>query len=354
MRFRAALIWLLSGALVCCAVLRGAPTVDPFAFLRPSVVVNVDERRQLDRGESFARILPAVDRDVAIFAAVAVMADGDRLVTWVRDIAELKKSPYVLEIARFSDPPRLEDLGNLTLDAGDLLEIRTCHPGDCSVKLAGVEMDALRRAAGESSSDWKPAVQAAFRRIVLQRVQAYRAKGHAGLPGYEDRGGPPSASLEAKFASVVEHSAFMRQGAPEFAEYLRRFPAAAPMLGAESFIYWSKERLGGKSIISATHVTILRGGSDSRLPDALVAGKQIFATHYMNGSLTVTLLLRGDSGSRNYLAYVDRFDVDLVGGPMGGIARWFMQRRLKDEASNVLLGLRRRLESGEPGPRQRR
>ena len=40
----------------------------------------------------------------------------------------------------------------------------------------------------------------------------------------------------------------------------------------------------------------------------------------------------------------------MLGGVFGGLVRWFMQRRLKDEAATVLQGLRRRLESGEPPP----
>ena len=55
------------------------PGGDPFAFVRPSVAITEDDRRQLDRGASIARILPGQDREVAVFAAVAVDIDGDRL-----------------------------------------------------------------------------------------------------------------------------------------------------------------------------------------------------------------------------------------------------------------------------------
>ena len=48
--------------------------------------------------------------------------------------------------------------------------------------------------------------------------------------------------------------------------------------------------------------------------------------------------------------YVNRSQVDVLHGMFAGIIRWFMQRRLKAEAANVLQGLRRRLESGELPP----
>ena len=94
-------------------------------------------------------------------------------------------------------------------------------------------------------------------------------------------------------------------------------------------------------------MSILRGHA-AGLPDALVAGKEIFATRYVNASLNLTAIMRGESGGPNYLAYVNRSDVDMLGGVFGGLVRWFLQCRLRTEAANVLQGLRRRLESGEP------
>ncbi len=94
-------------------------------------------------------------------------------------------------------------------------------------------------------------------------------------------------------------------------------------------------------------MSILRGTGDDG-PEVVVAGKAVFATHYMDGSLAVTAIVRGGPTSRTYLAYLNRSDVDVLGGPFGGLARWMMQRRLKADASVVLQGLARRLESGEP------
>jgi len=119
--------------LVALHVLSAAPiAADPFAFFRPSVVVSTDERLRLDEGQAIARVLPGEDRQIAVFAAVPVNVDGDRLAAWVWKIAELKTSAAVLAIGRFSDPPRLEDLGALTLDDADLDDIRDCRTPSAS------------------------------------------------------------------------------------------------------------------------------------------------------------------------------------------------------------------------------
>ena len=91
-------------------------------------------------------------------------------------------------------------------------------------------------------------------------------------------------------------------------------------------------------------------GDGANVPEVVVAGKQIFATHYFNASLGVTVLVRGEPGHANYLVYVNRSALDVLQSKFGGVVRWFTQRRLKSEAGNVLEGLRRRLESGEPPP----
>jgi len=338
-------------ALLALQALTAVPAIDPFAFFQPTVTLTDDDRRQLDRGEPIAHALRADDSEVAVFAAIRVDVDGDRLVAWMRRIEALKKSAYVLAIGRFSDPPAIDDLASLALDDEELSELRGCRRGSCGLKLSAAEMAQVQRAAEEAGGDRNPAIQQAFRRLILERVNAYRAGGLTALPPYEnhdDRTWPATS-----FASVLGHSVFLTERLPRFAEHLGRYPQAATLEEetpeVESFLYWSKERVAGKAIISVTHVNMLRS-HDPRLPDALVAGKGIFATHYVNASLGVTAVIRGEPGASNYLVYLNRSDVDMLGGVFGGLVRWIMQRRLKAEAATVLQGLRRRLEGGEPPP----
>ena len=240
MRFRITVaLWPQVFTALSAAALVAAPAtvLDPFAFFRPSIAVSADDRRELDRGQSIARVVRGTDHEVGVFAAVQVSIDGDRLVAWVRQIAELKKSPYVLAIGRFSDPPRIEDLKGLTLDDEDLSAIRRCRPGDCDLKLARAEMNVLRQTLAKSGHDWKPVLQDAFCQIVLRRVQGYLANGHAGVEGYEDKDGP--LVLAARFSSLLRHSPFLTGSLPRFAEYLDQYPRA-PIADVESFIYWSK------------------------------------------------------------------------------------------------------------------
>jgi hypothetical protein len=96
-----------------------------------------------------------------------------------------------------------------------------------------------------------------------------------------------------------------------------------------------------------THLSIFRGAGGTQ-PDALVAGRGIFATHYVNASLGLTALVRAAPGGPNYFVYLNRSDLDLLTGPFAGIMKRIIQRRVRSEAASVLRGLRQRLESGVP------
>jgi hypothetical protein len=334
--------WL--GAVLTVAALGAAPADDPFEFFKPTVALSIDDRRQLDRSEPVARVIPSVDGEIAVFTVVPVGADGNRLVAWMRRIEELKRSSYVLAIGRMSDPPRIEDLAGLELDEEDMAEVRACKPGDCVIALSAEEMARLQHAGAGAAGEWKAGVQREFRRIVLQRARAYLTGGLRALAPYRNRGG--EVHLAQRFSTVLGHSAFLNQHAPQLAEYLDRYPHA-PLTNVESFLYWSKERLAGKPIISMTHVSILRDGNAS-LPDVLVAGRQVFATRYVNASLGLTAIVRDGPGTAHYLVYVNRSEVDVLERWFGGLVRWFAERRVRAEAADILRGLRTRLESGDP------
>ena len=98
--------------------------------------------------------------------------------------------------------------------------------------------------------------------------------------------------------------------------------------------------------MSITHVAISRGDG-SGAPLVVVAGKQVYANHYMIGALGLTMLLEDEEGSR-YLAYLNRSRVDVLGGLFGGLVRRIMEGRLRSEAGEAVQALRRRIEAGDP------
>jgi len=68
-----------------------APQGDALAFLQRTVMATANDRHQLQSGQPIARVLPAKGLEVAVFAAVPVKIDGDRLVAWMRHIEALRR-----------------------------------------------------------------------------------------------------------------------------------------------------------------------------------------------------------------------------------------------------------------------
>ncbi len=305
-----ALLAVSSGLAAQTVVGRDSPP-DPFAFFRSVVPITASDRQNIARGQSIVRILPGRDRQVAVFTAVPLQADGDRLIAWIRHIVQLKKNPVVLAIGRFSRTPDVADLAGLTLDEDDVRTIRGCSETDCGIKLTPAEIRELQQTVPDTSRAG-PSLQETFRRIVVRRVVQRETAEPADTAAPAVRLWDPDQTVEV-----------------------------------DAFTYWSKERFSGKPVISATHVRILRS-IDSRLPDVIVAEDQVFATHYINKSTSLIALLRGDGDGPNYLAYLNRSQVDVLGGLLGGVVRMGVEHRLKAQAPTVLKDLRRKIESGIP------
>ncbi len=117
--------------------------------------------------------------------------------------------------------------------------------------------------------------------------------------------------------------------------------------GADTFLYWSKERFGDKAVITVTHV-ILTHGDESTRPVLLMVGIQVFATHYLDASLSVTAFVREAPSSAAYFVYVQKSEVDLLAGFWGALARSLIEARIRKDGPTILRRVATRMSSGEP------
>jgi len=342
LRPTASIVAAIAAAGTALAALPGDSGSQPFAALLPDVRIDVAERVRLDDNRVIVRLLPAASRELGIVAAVRVNAPPERLIAWTQQISALQQGRYVPVVERFSDPPQLDDLAGLVLDAGDVRDLQNCRPGKCAVKLGALEIERLRAHLTPGSAPTQ-SVQQEFRRIVLERAQRYLADGDVALPPYYDDEPPVSAGAEV--ATLLTRLGLDAPHLPGLAEYLQQFPRVSHPQVVDSFLYWATESLGGKPIASVTHVTLLRGaGGDGAT--VLAVSKQVFASHYRDGAMSITAMT--GSGPQRYLLYVHRSHVDVLQGTFGGFVRSIIERRVRKEAPAVLARLRARLEEGAP------
>lgn len=306
----------------------------PFTWFEPEASVSAEDMDRLARGEVIVKPLPSKSAQLGVFAVTGLRQSPEIFVEWIRQISQLQRSKAVVASRRFSEPPVFSDLDGLTLDPRDLQAARECRPGRCALKLSAAEIQAIRRIADGGSDE---AIQYAFRRVLFERLTAYRNGGE-----------PAMAAAGGVFAALQASSPYIGRSDARLAQWLSA-PDRTPSPDVESFYYWSKEYYAsGKAVIALTQVGITRSPHGHASPEVAVVGKQVFASRYMNGMFTHITLVRDPDGGGTYMTYVNRAQLDVLTGFWGGLARTIINSRLKGDAATVLRTLRNRIESGPP------
>ncbi len=335
--------WLFVPAAVLCALAPGitgssqTPPTDAASVLRPYVRATAAELTRLDRGGVLTKTLDSPDgQEVTSFGAIRVACTAETFADRVRDIERFKASEYVLQIGRFAAQPASEDLSRLTLDASDRDAMRGCKPGSCGLRLPAAAMDHFRTSIPWGTPSETEAAAAAMRQFLIGEARTYLAGGSAALPDYADRAGTtPRAEAFRRLLRPVE---FRAESQPELFRWLERFPADT-MAGADSFLYWSREKFGLKPTISISHsVLVQRNGA------VIFGSKQVFASHYFEASLGMALFVPVPNASYGYVTYLNRSRVDTLRGLLAPLARLVAARRARDGLERMLSGVKVKLE----------
>ena len=135
---RTACIGLLACGLAVAASVRGVaqvPGPDPERVLAERFGLSAADLGQLSGGQVVTKIVPIQGPEMAVFGAVRIPDDKERLVRWIRDVEGFRKAADLGLSRKLSSPPAINDFGDLALDSGDLQALARCKPGDCALRL---------------------------------------------------------------------------------------------------------------------------------------------------------------------------------------------------------------------------
>jgi hypothetical protein len=293
--------------------------------------------RDLERiaaGEVIGHSLPADGSEVALAVATTIRVTPSFYLARLRDIVSFKTSEEVLQIGKVSTRPTTADFASLTFENDDVEDLRRCRLDDCGVKL---DREGIERLAAPDAN--LPGASAGMREYLARYTASYLTRGNAALIEYRDD--LPPRPLLADLGEILRHSAYLEQGWPELARNVAHFDGTLPP-GLDGFLYWSKEKIGPRAVVSVTHAVIspLRDGR------AAVATKQVYASHYSDASLGVTMLFERVSGAepRTLVIYTNRSRLDVFGGIFGGLKRPIVRSRARDGATRTMGRMRERME----------
>ena len=260
----------------------------------------------------------------------------------------------MLQIGTFGNPPQLRDVASLNVDEGDLQRLRECRVEECGVRLGADGIERIRREIDWRSPDASRNASSLVRQLLVDYVARYRQGGTEAAMEYANRA--PRLNVGREFASLIDADTVTSAYAPRLRRHLLEYPKSSTDKLTD-VVYWSKELVRGRPVISITHLATAAAIDDSPVAYA-IGSKQIYAMHYYDASLGLTLLVpdRTVSSPATYVVYLNRSRIDLFDGVFGGVARRIVAGRARTLVAEQLQRLQRVLaatSSQEPARRGR-
>ena len=307
-------------------------------LLQEVAAISDREWTDVERGEPLVWTLPADSREVAVAGVVRISADRDRLIARLRAIGTLKRSAVVLDAATFGAQPSASDLARLTLEEHSL-DLRDCKPGDCRVRLTADDIARFHRDVDWNAADWRQRSADTWRSVLTAYATAYLTQGRTALPVYANKREPISVSSELDV--LLSRYGFVRDWSQTMHTYVQRFGPGAPA-GAESTLYWTKEDFGIRPIVRISHQVVQRPGTGN--DPALVVTNQVYADHYLDAALTVTMAVAADDSRAFYMISVNRARTRSLSGWLRAIVRSTVHNRSRDAMRKILAATKTSLE----------
>ena len=338
-------------SIVALLVLATVPTAsrsDPArGFLATAFRLSAAEISRIDTGEVVSRTLDVDNRrEVATLGIVRIKTTPAAYVERLVDIATFKRTESVLQIGTFSTPSQPSDARSLTIEDADLKRLRECRVDDCQVRLSAESIERVQREVDWHAADASVKATQLMRQILVDYVARYGQSGTAATMEYADR--VPRLNVGNEFASLVDADTVTWAYAPQLRRHLLEYPAPS-IQKITDFVYWSKELVRGRPVISITHVAISPSVAESPVAYA-IGSKQIYAMHYFDASLGLTLLVpdRTAASPAAYVVYLNRSRIDLFDGMFGGITRRIVAGRARSLVSEQLQRLQRLFAGDSP------
>ena len=318
---------------------------EPFRFFRNYVGLHEDQIAAIRNGKAVAKIVESSTPDeVFVFGSVNVQSTPEKYLKFASDTDELRKLPNYLALRKFSDPPQLSDLEGFTLEPEDIKELKSCAPGHCDVQLPTEAMDAFKKSVDWSAPDLANQVNRLGQKMALEELQRYIQGGNAALGTYRDKDHP--AAVAEVFQSLLSRSKAMPVYLPELDRYVLDYPGAKSE-NIHSEFYWEKVKFGLKPTLRIVQAIVYRGPRATD-PAYAIAVKQLYASHYFETALDLTVCVRDqDKPDRPgfYLITLKGSQQAGLTGFKGGIVRKVAVDKSRSSLERALGAIKQKLES---------
>jgi len=212
------------------------------------------------------------------------------------------------------------DFANLALnpngekEAGRYLD---AEPGE-DLNLDKKEIAAFQALKSKDGGGSQKAVEKLIRKNFLARLQAYQAKGLAGVSPYE-RGNNEERLSSGEIHLSVASNTVLKKLYPKFWEVLDNYPNA-DMTGVEESFYWLNMEIFSRPLLVLSHRMLYQEGDT-----IVVSDRHFYTSHEYNSLQAVGGAWPKGDGS--LIVYMYRISTDQVGG-FGSSAKHPVSRAL--------------------------
>jgi hypothetical protein len=322
-----------------------AQDVEPFKFFRDYVGLHEDQIADIRNGKAVAKIVESRTPDeVFVFGSVYVNSTPDKYLKLASDLEELRKLPNYLAVRQFSNPPQLSDLDGFTLEADDIKQLKNCEPGRCNVQLPSEAMDAFKQSVNWSSPDAANQVNQIGQKMALEALERYIQGGNTALGTYRDKHNP--AAVADTFHALLSRSKALPVYLPELDRYLLEYPEARSQ-NIQSEFYWEKVNFGLKPTLRIVQTIIYRGPRATD-PAYAIAEKQLYASHYFETALDLTVCVLDQANPERpgfYLITLKGSQQAGLTGLKGSIVRKVAVDKTRSSLERALEAIKQRLET---------
>jgi hypothetical protein len=201
-------------------------------------------------------------------------------------------------------------------------------------------MDDFQRSVNWSAPDRAAQANRLAQQLALRLVLEYQRGGNPALGTYRDKDTP--SPVADTFASLLGGMKGLPVYLPELEHYLLDYPHAAAD-GITSEFYWEKVQFGLKPTLRIVQAILFRGTAAGR-PAYAVAVKQLYASHYFDTALDLTVCVKGATNDGFYLITIKGSRQAGLTGLKGSIVRKIAVDKTRSSLQRALAAYKQTLE----------
>jgi hypothetical protein len=205
-------------------------------------------------------------------------------------------------------------------------------------------MDQFQKSVNWSAADATAQANKLARQMAFDALQAYEQGGNAALGVYRDKEHP--TRLDETFRTLLARLKTLPVYLPDLHRILQEYPPVE-LNNSTSEFYWEKVNFGLKPTLRMVQQIVYRGGTVSD-PTYGIALKQLYASHYFQAALDLTVCLR-DSTRPNekgfYLLTVKGSQQAGLTGLKGSVVRSVAVSKTRSSLESTLNAIKQKLEA---------